>query len=88
MIIHPFGVIIESRNGQLCFDLDEKRQSAAIVSEVVPMSAASRAGLEVGDHIISVNSDYLTNMSPETISLHIEEATRLKAAIVHVQRQS
>ena len=52
------------------------------------MSAASRAGLEIGDHIISVNSDYLTNMSPETISLHIEEATRLKAAIVHVQRQS
>ncbi len=87
-IFYPFGVIIDSHNGRLGFDLEARRQAAAVVIEIVPTSAASRAGLELGDHIISVNSDHLQNMSPDLVTIHLEEATRSRPAILHIQRLS
>lgn len=55
------GVHVQDLTPELADALNVKRAEGAVIAQVVPGSAAERAGLEVGDVIVAVGGDEVRN---------------------------
>lgn len=59
---HGFlGVIIQNISPQLATALNEKDVQGVLVGQVLPLSPAHKAGLRIGDIIVSANGNVITN---------------------------
>ena len=66
------GVTIVSVTAELAEDYDLDEPSGALVTSVAPSSAADKAGLEIGDVIVSIDGENVTNASSlrNAVGLH------------------
>jgi predicted metalloprotease with PDZ domain len=86
-VLAPIGVKIEQdRPGELGFALGEKGTSLPIVSEVTPHGPADRAGMQVGDQVVSVNGIDIGSKSASEVLASAEAAADSKPAIIRVRR--
>ena len=57
------GVVIQEMNYNLAKSFGLSAASGAIITQVIPNGAADKAGLQIGDIVLSVNGEAVTNSS-------------------------
>lgn len=57
------GVVIQEMNYNLAKSFGMNKARGALITQVMPAGAAARAGLQVGDIVLSVNGDAVNNSS-------------------------